>query len=88
MVAGHDTARRQHDAVIKTLTLYILQDFLQLTIPLTFIEFVLIVVKKVGDIVLLTDCLHSLALRGEVTDLFINERDPFFGKRTLQAIQM
>jgi uncharacterized membrane protein len=53
VVAGHHAARRQHYAVIKSLTHHL--QLFQLAIALLFVEFVLIVVKKMRDAVLLTD---------------------------------
>ena len=86
--AGHHAARRQHDAVIKSLTLYIPEDALKLAIALLFIEFVLVVVKKMRNVVLLTHLLYRAELSGKIADLFVNQRNAFFRQRTLQGIQM
>ena len=88
MTAGHDAARRQHDAVIKSFTNYPVQHVFQLAIPPLFVQLVLIVIKKVCDAVLLTDRLQHLKLRGKITDLFVDQRNTFFSKRVLQNVQM
>ena len=88
VTAGHDAARRQHDAVIKSFTNYPVQHVFQLAIPPLFVQLVLIVIKKVCDAVLLTDRLQHLKLHGKITDLFVDQRNTFFNKRVLQNVQM
>ena len=80
MAAGHDAARCQHYAVIKSFTNHLAQNVLQLAIPQPFVQLVLVVIKKMRDAVLLTYLPQHLKLRGKVTDLFVDQRDTFFSK--------
>ncbi|SAG03547.1 Uncharacterised protein [Enterobacter cloacae] len=80
MTAGHHAARCEHHAVIKAFTDHARKVFLQLTIPLLLVKFILVVVKKTRYRVLLTDCLHHLKLCGKIMGLFIDQRNAFFGQ--------
>lgn len=86
--AGHDAAGRQQDAVVKALANDIAQGVLNGGIALTFIEFVLIVVEQVTDLVLLAEMGQPFDAGGKIIRLFDPQRYAPFRQRGVQTVQM
>ena len=84
--AGQYAAGRQQDAVVKSLANHFAQGALNGGIALAFIEFVLIVVEQVTDLMLLAKIGQPFDAGGKIVRLFYPQRYAPFRQRGMQTL--
>ena len=83
---GQYAAGRQQDAVVKALANHVAQGVLNGGIALAFIEFVLIVVEQVTDLMLLAKIGQPFDAGGKIVRLFYPQRYAPFRQRGMQTL--